>query len=165
MAGLLLPPPRGRGAGPARRSSPASRRRASRGGCPGFPPSRALSQVSPKILLFGEIRPFLTPARSGCASRPASISPSRFGIIPPGPGGSHGRDPLRGEGRTLPKAHRSAGGLVRTGRLAWVAAGGQRCHRGVTSGGCRGRGAAPRPLSFLLRTRPREGAEGWQPPG
>lgn len=41
----------------------------------------------------------------------------------------------------------------------WAAAGGQRCHRGVTSG------VALLSPSLLLRARPRAGVQGWQPPG
>lgn len=105
------------------------------------------------------------PRRLCIPARVASISPAQFGVIHSPPGGSHGQDTLRGEGRTLPRAHRSAGGLGRKGALGWVAAGGQRCHRGVTSGGCRGRGVVPRSLSLLAPDPSSRRSRGLAAPG
>lgn len=99
------------------------------------------------------------PQRLFIPARPASITPARLCSVPlatrAAPAGG-----TRSVGKGGQCSPRCAGGLRRD-----AAAGGQRCHRSVTSGGAGGAGWPFCHLPSLLRARPRSAAEGWQPPG
>lgn len=129
-----------------------------------------------QILFPGKSGPFLAvaeqssrlPAALVLPGPPSIHLPSRALEHPLGPAAATraaptGRTPSVGKGGQC-QGHAALVAFEGTG-LPWAAAGGQRCHCGVTSGAAGGARWPFCRLPSLLRARPREGAEGWQPPG